>query len=133
MPTPVFTIGQTYTRDEIHDRVGGDKQGMLPTVGRRVVCCCTSPEIDRLAPSALLIGDFPNKYRAAKQWAGDRQAVPVFSKLKRNHWKYIGDYHVHHSTEDPLEVEAEKLRGDDSNVRIVLYLEPAGPGAALER
>lgn len=126
---PKFVIGDTYTRDEIHKRVRGNKQGMLPTLGGRVVCCCTRPDIDLLGPTTLLIGNFPRKYSAARQWARDRQDVPVFSKVKVNHWKYIGDYYVRHWTEDPSAVEAAQIQGEDPHVKIILHLAERVPVA----
>jgi hypothetical protein len=112
-----FVVGQTYSRDEIHEKVGGDKQNMMPTVGRRLVCCCLIPEKNPKGPSTLLIRDH---YATASQWANDGHDVPVFVKRAVNHWEYIGQYHVGRATEDPKDMAAEAV---DKLPKIVLYLE----------
>ncbi len=38
----MFAIGQAYTREDIHEQVGGSVQSFLPTVDNRVVCACLS-------------------------------------------------------------------------------------------
>jgi hypothetical protein len=83
------------------------------------------PPMNKQAPLKILIGDFPRKYRAAKQWASSKHDVPVFFKRAVNCWEYRGDYHVVGSNEEPKTVEMEKIAGEDPHVRIVLYLEPA--------
>ncbi len=108
-----FTLGRTYTRQEIHDKVGGPLQGMLPTVEGKVVCCCVTRDPAKEESTKLLIGDFAHQYPAARQWAAVKQAVPMFVKRQPNSWEYMGAFRV-----------AEATAGDDPKVRIVLHLEP---------
>ena len=63
-----FNLGQGYTRQEIHDRVGGPLQGMLPTVEGKVVCCCVTRDPGKEDTPKLMIGDFAHQYPAARQW-----------------------------------------------------------------
>ena len=123
METSKFVIGNTYSRDDIHEAVGGDKQGMLPMAGGRVVCCCIKPEVNPQAPSCLFIGDHPNKYRAARQWADDQHDIPMFLKRAVNHWEYIGHYHVCQSSEALKDREAE-AKNVANLPKIILHLEP---------
>ncbi len=107
-----FNLGQGYTRQEIHDRVGGPLQGMLPTVEGKVVCCCVTRDPGKEDTPKLMIGDFAHQYPAARQWAAVKQAVPLFLKRQPNSWEFMGDFRV-----------AEASAGDDPKVRIVLHLE----------
>lgn len=112
----VFNRGQGYTRQEISDKTGGPVQGMLPTVLGRVVCCCVTWDLTKQAEKLLLIGDFPHQYPAAKQWAREKQSVPLFWKREAGRWEYQGDFRV-----------AAATSGESPAVKIVLHLEPSPP------
>ncbi|MCU1325811.1 MAG: hypothetical protein JWN34_1181 [Bryobacterales bacterium] len=111
-----FTLGQSYTRQEISKKIGGPVQGMLPTVLGRVVCCCVTWDLSKQAEKQLQIGDFPHQYPAARQWARGKQSVPLFCKRQAGQWEYLGDYRV-----------AEATDVDDDKIALVLHLEPAPP------
>ncbi len=111
-----FNLGQGYTRQEIHEKVGGPLQGMLPTVEGKVVCCCVTRDPAKEDAPKLMIGDFAHQYPAAIQWASSKQAVPLFLKRQPNSWEYMGAYRV-----------AASSAGDDPKVRVVLHLEAAEP------
>lgn len=93
-------IGQSYTREEIHDRFGGSIQSYLPTRNDRVVCGCfnRSDDMNPLAPDEVLFGTAersPEINRAADLVFAQGQrseAIPVFLKVKSNQWEYVGEY-----------------------------------------
>jgi hypothetical protein len=116
---PSFKLGQSYTRQEIHDKIGGPVQGMLPTVLGRVVCCCVTWDLSKQDEKKLLISDVPHQYPAAKQWAKGKQSVPLFWKRQPGTWEFLGDYRVAKTTD-----------GDSEKVAIVLHLEPAPPATS---
>jgi hypothetical protein len=115
-------IGKVFTRLQISELLGGNQQQFLPIKNGRVTCCCFKATRDRLAPQVLLVGG--PRYAAARVLAQQAGAIPFFRMITFGEWRYIGDYKVTRSTEDPEIIAAEKLRGDHGeDVRIVLYNE----------
>jgi len=113
-------------RLSIADELGGNIQQFLPTAkhsNRSVVACCYSSDKNIQAPNTLLVGG-KKKYTNACSFARDKNFVPFFRKEKDG-WEFIGDYRVREWTENPQIIAAEKIRGEDNDVRIVLYLESA--------
>jgi len=122
-----FFIGQTYTRDEIGDELGGSKQSYLPNVNERITCGCFNPErVNPDAPEEILFGgpeDTPEIDRAANlvfqqgQNGGD---IRVFLKRQVNTWEYVGKFLCVGITRDRRVVRrkmrAHPERGDFSGV-----------------
>lgn len=88
----MFTIGQHYTRDEIHDRVGGSKQSYLPTLNGAVVAACLTQALNPRAPEVVLCGRGPRIAEAGDLLAAQSEPVPVFLKRAVNRWEYRGRY-----------------------------------------
>lgn len=76
----MFTIGTTYTRDEIHAAVGGSKQSYIPTVDGSVVAVCVKPGLNPRAPRELLCGTGPVIAKTGALLAATPHQVPVFIK-----------------------------------------------------
>lgn len=77
---PTFQQGESYTRKEIREAVGGGLQDDLPHQDGRVVAACLSPELNPEAPSVVLPGLGPEIQRWAEVFAKQRGAVPTFLK-----------------------------------------------------
>lgn len=107
--------------------LGGGIQEFLPTSGGRVVACCYRPEKNKLAKDTLLVGG-RRRHRNAELFAKQKTAIPFF-KFVGNGWEYIGDFRVARATRDAQTIAKEKIRGEDDDVRIVLYLEAASDHA----
>ena len=122
-----FMLGETYTRDEIGDELGGSKQSYLPNVDGRITCGCFKLEhVNPDAPEEVLFGrpdDTPEIDRAASlvfeqgQNGGD---IPVFLKRHVNAWEYVGQYLCIGITRDrrvvQRKLQAHPDRGDFSGV-----------------
>jgi len=54
-----FACGQTYTRGEIRQALGGDLSSSLPHRDGRVVCGCFRPDLNPDAPDVILSGRGP--------------------------------------------------------------------------
>ncbi len=86
----MFIIGKNYTRDQIHNQLGGSKQAYLPTVSGNVVAVCVKPELNPRAPNVVLCGNGPVITSAGAALAKQRDPVPVFIKKGTNRWEYQG-------------------------------------------
>ena len=121
-----FTLGERYTRRDIHTTVGGSMQSYLPTVNGRVVAGCFDRRLNPAAPSVLLVGTGPMIEGSAEAFVRQASAVPIFIKLATNEWEYVGMYRAVRVTRNRTEIEQHnrQIRRDD--VAAVLFLTPEG-------
>lgn len=118
----MFIVGNAYTREEIHDEVGGQIQGFLPTVDGQVVCACLSKDMNPNAPNEILVGNKPVVIKSAKQFAKQSSPVPVFLKNAPSEWIYHGDYTVKKATLRDEGIAHFDLAGRE-DIQIVLELD----------
>lgn len=90
----MFEIGCEYTRDEIHENLGGSKQSYLPTVLGRVVAACLKLELNPHAPNVVLCGKGLIIASAGVALSMRHDPLPVFIKRGINRWEYRGNFKV---------------------------------------
>jgi hypothetical protein len=116
----MFLIGETYSRQTISDRLGGQIQTYLPTVDGKVVCGCfkATPDKNPGAPEKVTYGTPDHSKPAALVAQGE--PIPVFLYRASTEWEYVGRYLcVGHSTHPELldaEMRANPARGVISGV-----------------
>ncbi len=94
-PVPIpdsLEVGTAYSRDEIHDLLGGSKIKFLPHVGGRVVAGAFKLESNPCAPEAVLVPDKKSVAKWAKVVARQRAPIPVFIGVDNKEWVYKGPY-----------------------------------------
>ena len=118
----LFQIHLNYTRQQIHDQLGGDLQSYLPHVDGQVVCGCFDPALNARAPFEIDLGTGRDIERYADRLYTQRTSVPVFLKRGTFEWEYVGDFVATDlsNNEDDL-FPAKAFRRQDA--RSVLYLE----------
>ena len=119
----MFKLGAVYTRDQIHDRVGGDFQSYLPRRDGQVVCGCFSRELNPDAPNAVLPGFGPEIERWARIFAQQSSFIPVFLKARTNAWEYVGDFRVRELSERSDVISRYAAESGRDDIAMVLYLE----------
>jgi hypothetical protein len=95
-----FALGRMYTREEIHQALGGAIQTYLPHREGRVVCGCFDPgaHMNPHAPEEILFGEpFPTPAidetaRMVFRQGQNGETIPVFLKRGSRKWEYIGEY-----------------------------------------
>ena len=129
-----FVKGQAYTRQQIHDALGGSRREALPTKGGKVVCACLTRRMNPRAPEEIMIGGSERAVKRAREFAASAEAVPVFVSERGGGWEYAGERRVRATIEDPGAVLALVAEGAPADVSFVLLLEeaPVGPAAAVE-
>jgi hypothetical protein len=120
-----FEIGRQYTREQIHDALGGGLTEFLPHRDGKVVAGCFNPGLNPGAPEVVAVGPSPNAQRWAEAFTAQGEAVPVFLKDDVQRWRYVGDYRVERQVLDPDEI-AEHTREGVEPPACLLYLAPAG-------
>ncbi len=119
----MFELGRTYTRNEIHEQVGGGIQAYLPTKGGSVVCACLTPDDNPDAPGVVLVGDGPVIVATAEQFVTAGNAVPTFLKRSVNAWEYVGMYRATGISHDADEIARRAEAASRDDVVMILYLE----------
>src|SRR5438128_10886973 len=107
-----FKLGDSYTRDEIHEQLGGSKEAYLPTKNGRVVCGAFKREANPQAPLVILPGKGTQIRTSAELFARQNTAIPVFLKKASNAWVYVGDFRVTRLSKDPKEIAEHAARAN---------------------
>lgn len=93
LPT-MFTIGECYSRDEIHGALGGSKVSCLPSVNGKLVAACLTLRFSPAAPTVVLCGQGPKTAPASRLLTLQREKLPVFIKKAARRWEFCGDFRV---------------------------------------
>lgn len=120
-----FELGQKYTRDEIHDGVGGGgKQNFLPNRDGRILAGCFRKDANPGAPAVILPGKGTQIVRCAEIFSAQREPVPVFMKAGSGAWEFVGNHRVKKVSHEPeLLGEHARKAGRVGDVSMVLFLE----------
>jgi hypothetical protein len=105
MKTPtLFEIGNCYSRDNIHEKLGGSKISYAPTVNNRVVCLCLNKACNPKAPQIVMTGSGAGIERAKDLIIEQGGPFPVFVKVRTKSWKFTGEFEVTSWTQDRREI-----------------------------
>ncbi len=128
----MFEVGQTYSRQEISDALGGSIRLYLPTSGGRVVCGCFNrvPTLNPGAPKVVTFGPGAFVERNAELVSQQADPIPVFLFQSTGLWEYVGRYRCTGLSTDPAvlrrEMQANPERGEIAGV---LYFKRVGDRA----
>jgi hypothetical protein len=90
-----FTLGQRYTRSQIHAHLGGDLRSYLPHKDGRVVAVCAKEDRNPNARQGILdSGSGGNVERWTDTLVAQGGTVPVFVYVGHAQWEFIGDWQV---------------------------------------
>ncbi len=121
----MFKIGESYTRNEIYDQVGGSKQSYLPSKDGVITCVCLSKEMNPDAPHVILSGQGKIIFQSAKRLTSQKGSLPVFIKESPNNWIYHGLFSVKKSVSDKGEIRNEYRLAGRTDVQMVIEMEEA--------
>jgi len=120
-----FIIGIRYTRDEIHDSVGGGSRiSYLPNRDGVILCACLKPDANPDAPHIILPGRGPEIERSAEILCERNRdnAVPVFIKRDRNQWEYVGNFIVDRDSTSQNDIHMHARRTRRTDIKRVIYM-----------
>jgi len=117
-----FVEGQCYTRQQIHDLLGGDMQSFLPHKDGRIVCACLTSDLNQDAPSKVLVGDGLKVKGSAEILASQKEAVPVFLKTEAKRWEFVGLWSCSGTSVDAGEIKVEQQRSGRADISMILKL-----------
>src|SRR3954447_21885875 len=112
--------GESYTRDHLHEILGGEKVSYLPQKDGRIVCGCFSHESNPEAPYVILVGGDDDGVeqpveRKARFLEKQEEPIPVFLKRASNDWGFEGYFRVKRAIHDRrvLDEKQQKAGRDD--------------------
>jgi hypothetical protein len=123
-----FEKGESYTRRQIHEVLGGSTRAALPTRGGKVVCACLTREKNPRAPDAMVVTGAARAVRLARVFADSGAAVPVFIRGQRGGWEYAGDRRVRAVVDEAGALAALIAEGAPSDTALALLLEMPSEG-----
>ena len=118
----MFQIGTCYSRQEIHEAVGGGIQDYLPHVDRKIVCGCFRKDTNPGAPDVVLPGRGPDIMRWATVFREQKVPVPIFIKQRTSEWQYVGNFLVDHWSNDEQIIADHEPISRKGRVTCVLFL-----------
>jgi hypothetical protein len=118
----MFTIGQMYTRRDIHVRLGGSVQSYLPHRDGRVVAACLRLDTNPDAPNIVLPGRGEGIEHAADLLVTQRTPVPTFLKRGSGAWEYVGVFAVERSSNDAGDIAVHARRSRRTDITSVIRL-----------
>ena len=124
-----FMSADSYTRDQIHAELSGEKVSYLPQHGGRIVCGCFSQESNPEAPYEILVGGMDEEgsegpiLREARMLSRQEGSIPVFLKQAPNAWIFDGHFRVKGVVEDRESLERKQRRAGRTGVALALLLE----------
>lgn len=122
MLVEALELGHEYTRNEIHELVGGGSiQSYLPHADGKILCGCFDPNLNQRAPREIDVGEGRDVLKYAQLLSESGSAIPVFLKQATNAWEFAGDFRAVSFSQDPRDVKAHADRRPDAVG--VLFLE----------
>lgn len=123
-----FIPGESYTRDHIHEILGGEKVSYLPQKNGKIICGCFSADANPEAPFVILVGgdevsEGPVE-RKARILEAQNEPIPVFLKRAANDWLFEGDFKVKGVSRDRQFLEEKQRQAGRVDVVMALIMEP---------
>ena len=131
-----LNVGDTFTRNQIHEMFGGSVQSYLPHVNGKVKCICLTRELnpsfdDSIKPPAftklIMVGEGDGIEKAADMLSNQtKEPLPTFLKQSSGSWEYIGDFSFHGSVDDNETVErwSASLDYKPKEIKRILMVKP---------
>lgn len=123
----MFTIGECYTRGEIHGVLGGSKVSCLPSIDGKLVAACLTLTFSPAAPAVVLCGQGPKTTPASRLLALRCEKLPVFIKKAAGRWQFRGEFRVAEFLVDGPRFE-EFIAGSGRSLASVSYVVLLRPG-----
>lgn len=122
----MFTIGESYTREQIHTTVGGSKRICLPYKNQSVTCACLTREMNPDAPRIILAGGGSNVERSLTWLTEQADGIPVFIKESVNNWIYQGRFRVKKCVANKKKIRKKYQLAGRTDVQMALEMTECG-------
>ncbi len=88
----MFELNKDYSRENIHQTVGGNKNSFLPAHHGKIVAACLRPELNPKAPEYIVCNSGADARAAGLTLSRQAEPVPVFIRQDSDRYRYIGHF-----------------------------------------
>lgn len=122
---PMFVIGQTYSRAELHALLGGGSmQSYLPSKNGVVLAGCFGQRLNPKAPDEVYVGSGPKIISGAERAVQQKRSIPCFLKDGSKAFRYVGHYQPVHIDRHPESIRRAEAVTGRNEIWGILHLRP---------
>jgi hypothetical protein len=88
----MFELNKDYSREIIHQTVGGNKDSFLPAYRGKIVAACLRPELNPRAPEYIVCNSGADARAAGLTLSRQTEPVPIFIRQDSDRYRYIGHF-----------------------------------------
>ena len=99
----MFELNKDYSREIIHQTVGGNKESFLPASRGKIVAACLRPELNPRAPEYIVCNSGAAARAAGFTLSHQTDPIPVFIRQDSDRYRFVGQFAVQESYATPVE------------------------------
>ena len=88
----MFELNKDYSRENIHQLVGGNKDSFLPAFRGKIVAACLRPELNPKAPEYIVCNSGAAARAAGFTLSRQAEPVPVFIRQDADRYRFVGHF-----------------------------------------
>jgi hypothetical protein len=93
----MFELNKDYSRENIHQTVGGNKESFLPAYRGKIVAACLRPELNPRAPEYIVCNSGAAARAAGITLSRQTDPVPVFIRQGSDRYRFVGHFSAQES------------------------------------
>lgn len=93
----MFELNKDYSRENIHQTVGGNKESFLPARRGKIVAACLRPDLNPKAPEYIVCNSGAAARAAGFMLSHQTDPVPVFIRQDSDRYRFVGHFAVQES------------------------------------
>jgi hypothetical protein len=88
----MFELNKDYSRENIHQTVGGNKDSFLPASNGKIVAACLRLELNPRAPEYIVCNSGASARAAGLTLSRQAEPVPVFIRQDSDRYRFVGHF-----------------------------------------
>ena len=93
----MFELNKDYSRENIHQLVGGNKESFLPALRGKIVAACLRPDLNPKAPEYIVCSSGSAARAAGNTLSRQAEPIPVFIRQDSDRYRFVGTFAVQES------------------------------------
>ncbi|GGD00719.1 hypothetical protein [Undibacterium terreum] len=93
----MFELNKDYSRENIHQTVGGNKESFLPASRGKIVAACLRPDLNPRAPEYIVCNSGAAARASGFTLSRQIDPVPVFIRQDSDRYRFVGHFVVQES------------------------------------
>jgi len=93
----MFELNKDYSRENIQQSVGGNKESFLPEYRGKIVAACLRPDLNPKAPEYIVCNSGAAARAAGFTLSRQTDPVPVFIRQDSDRYRFVGHFSAQES------------------------------------